>query len=203
MTDRPVKRKSAANLFVQFGNYSPMSRIGKNPIPIPAGVTISIDGQTVTVKGPKGELVHEAHRYISVSQKENELVCEIKHAGKESSALWGTTRAVLANLVTGVTAGFTKQLELHGVGFRGAIKGKNLELQVGFSHPVVVPAPEGITFTVEKEKITVEGPSAYLVGQVAANIRDIRPPEPYKGKGIRYMGEVVRRKVGKVVGTTA
>lgn len=180
-----------------------MSRIGKNPIPIPAGVTVTIDGQTVKVKGPKGELTHEVHRHISVSQKGQDLVCEVKHAGKESSALWGTTRAVLANLVTGVTQGFKKELELHGVGFRGAVKGKNLELQVGFSHPVVVTAPEGITFGVEKELITIEGPDAYLVGQVAADIRLIRPPEPYKGKGIRYVGEVVRRKVGKVVGTTA
>lgn len=180
-----------------------MSRIGKNPIPIPAGVTVTIDSGIVRVKGPKGELSHHVHRHIGVSQKDNVLVCEVKHASKESSALWGTTRAVLANLVQGVTEGFMKQLELHGVGFRGAVKGKNLELQVGFSHPVVVAAPPGVAFTVEKELITVAGPDRYVVGQVAANIRKIRPPEPYKGKGIRYKDEVVRRKVGKVVGTTA
>lgn len=180
-----------------------MSRIGKQPIPVPAGVTFSVNGRDVTIKGPKGELSHRLHHTMAVSQEGDALVCTVAKTSKESSALWGTTRALLSAMVTGVTAGFTKKLEMQGVGYRAALKGKNLELSVGFSHTVPVEAPEGISFKVEKELITVEGANKYLVGQVAANIRAVRPPEPYKGKGIRYQGEKVRRKVGKVVGTTA
>lgn len=180
-----------------------MSRIGKKPIELPAGVTAIIDGGVVTIKGPKGELVYQIHPDITVAPKDNQLLCAIKRPSKQASALWGTTRARLANMVKGVTEGFTKKLELQGVGYRAAVKEKNLELSVGFSHPVQVEAPPGITLQVDKEIVTVSGIDAYLVGQIAANIRLIRPPEPYKGKGIRYVGEIVRRKVGKAVGTTA
>ncbi|MBI3255562.1 MAG: 50S ribosomal protein L6 [Candidatus Andersenbacteria bacterium] len=180
-----------------------MSRIGKQPIPLPTGVTFTVNGRDVAVKGPKGELSHRLHHTMTVSQEGTALVCTVAKTSKESSALWGTTRALIAAMVSGVTAGFTKKLEMQGVGYRAALKGKNLELSVGFSHTVPIVAPEGISFKVEKELITVEGANKYLVGQVAANIRAVRPPEPYKGKGIRYQGEKVRRKVGKVVGTTA
>lgn len=179
-----------------------MSRIGKQPIEIPNGVTVSQASGVITVKGPKGELTHRLHPTIAVAQEGQTLVCSVARQTKEASALWGTTRAVVASLVEGVSKGFAKKLELQGVGYRAALKGKNLELSLGFSHPVVFATPEGITFKVEKEIITIEGPNKYLVGQVAANIRRVRPPEPYKGKGIRYLGEKVRRKVGKVVGTT-
>lgn len=177
-----------------------MSRIGKQPVSIPSGVTVTVDGQDVVVKGPKGTLSLVAHSDIAVTVADNTVVCEIKRQSKQSSALWGTTRANIANLVEGVTEGFKKQLELHGVGYRAQLKGKDLEFALGFSHPVLIKAPEGITFTVEKDHVTIEGIDKVLVGQVAANIRSLRKPEPYKGKGIRYVGEHVRRKVGKVVG---
>lgn len=180
-----------------------MSRIGKQPIPIPTGVTVTVKDLVVTVKGPKGELTRTIHPTMKVAVEGSTVVCSVGRPSKESSALWGTTRAVVASMVEGVSQGFKKQLEMQGVGYRAAVKGKNLELSVGFSHPVVVEAPEGITFKVEKELVTVEGFDKYVVGQVAADIRKVRPPEPYKGKGIRYLGEKVRRKVGKVVGTTA
>jgi large subunit ribosomal protein L6 len=180
-----------------------MSRIGKQIIAIPAGVTVTVDGAMVHVKGPKGALAVSVHPDIAVTVADNTLTCAIGHKTKKSAALWGTMRAILANAVTGVHEGFKKQLELQGVGYRASLQGKNLQLLVGYSHPVLIEAPEGISFTVEKEIVTVEGFDAYLVGQVAANIRKVRPPEPYKGKGIRYVGEHVRRKVGKVVGSAA
>lgn len=180
-----------------------MSRIGKQPVALPDGVSASVDSGVVTVKGPKGELSYKVHPTIAVEVKDGEVVCTVARNSKQSAALWGTTRAQIANLVTGVTEGFTKKLEMHGVGYRASVKGKDLELVVGYSHPVLVKAPEGVTFTVEKELITVEGIDAYTVGQIAAEIRDVRRPEPYKGKGIRYQDEQVRRKVGKVVGTAA
>lgn len=180
-----------------------MSRVGKVPITVPEGVSVNIEGQRVVVTGPKGELSWNVHPVINVELEDSTLVCSIGRQTKQSRALWGTTRAVLQNLVTGVAEGFRKQLELHGVGYRASVKGKDLELIVGFSHPVVVSAPEGITFTVEKEVVTVEGINAKEVGQVASDIRAVRPPEPYKGKGIRYAGENVRRKVGKVMGSAA
>ncbi len=179
-----------------------MSRIGKNPIQLPAGVTASLAGRVITVKGPQGELTHTIHPDIAVSIENNVITCTVARQSKRASALWGTTRAVIANLVAGVTEKFQKQLELQGVGYRAALKGQNLEMQLGFSHPVLVSAPEGITFQVEKEIITISGPDIVQVGQMAADIRAIRPPEPYKGKGVRYVGEHVRRKVGKVVGGT-
>lgn len=179
-----------------------MSRIGKQSIAIPSGVEVTVQGQDVHVQGPKGQLDIAVHPVIAVSVQDAALHCVIQHDTKKSSALWGTMRAILANAVHGVHEGFTKQLELQGVGYRASLQGKNLQLLVGFSHPVVIEAPEGISFTVEKEIVTVQGFDAYTVGQVAANIRKVRPPEPYKGKGIRYVGEHVRRKVGKVVGST-
>lgn len=180
-----------------------MSRIGKQPIVIPAGVDVAINGQEVRVKGPKGEIVVAIHPAIAVAIADGVVTCSISHATKKSAALWGTMRAIVANAVQGVSEGFSKQLELQGVGYRASLQGNNLQLLVGFSHPVIVEAPAGITFAVEKEVITITGFDAYQVGQVAANIRKIRPPEPYKGKGIRYVGEHVRRKVGKVVGAAA
>lgn len=180
-----------------------MSRIGKQLIPLPNGVTATVDGSTVHVKGPKGSLSIPVHPDIAATVADGVLTCSISHTTKKAPALWGTMRAILANAVAGVHEGFTKKLELQGVGYRASLQGNNLQLLVGFSHPVLIEAPEGISFTVEKEIITVTGFDAYLVGQVAANIRKVRPPEPYKGKGIRYVGEHVRRKVGKVVGSAA
>lgn len=180
-----------------------MSRIGKQPIKLPEGVTASIAGLTVSVKGPKGELTMTVHPHMNVAVKDGALLVSVAKSSKQGSALWGTTRANLANLVLGVSEGFRKQLELQGVGYRANLKGEDIELQVGFSHPVLIKAPEGIAFAVEKEIITVAGNSKQLVGHTAAAIRAVREPEPYKGKGIRYVGEVVRRKVGKVVGATA
>lgn len=188
-------------LCVKFGNS--MSRIGKQPIVLPPGVTANVSGQTVTVKGPKGELAGDVHPAIAVKVDEGKLVCTVAKPSKHGSALWGTTRANLANMVRGVVEGYRKQLELQGVGYRANLKGKDIELQVGFSHPVQIEAPEGVTFSVEKAIITVDGIDKQLVGQMAAEIRAVKPPEPYQGKGIRYVGEVVRRKVGKVVGATA
>lgn len=180
-----------------------MSRIGKQPIPVPQGVTVTLNNGVVQAKGPKGELSQTIHRDITVEIKDNVITCAIGRPSKEASALWGTTRALLANVIEGVTTGFQKKLELHGVGYKAVVKGNNLELALGFSHPIVVPAPKDVTFLVEKELITISGIDAYSVGQVAAEIRAIRPPEPYKGKGVRYKDEKVRRKVGKVVGATS
>lgn len=186
---------------MKFGNH--MSRIGKQPIKLPEGVTVSVSGLVVAVKGPKGELSAKFHPHMSVEVKAGSVTVSIAKKSKQAAALWGTTRANIANLVQGVTEGFKKQLELQGVGYRANLKGKDIELQIGFSHPVLIKAPEGIAFAVEKEIITVTGIDKQLVGQVTASIRAVRKPEPYQGKGIRYVGEVVRRKVGKVVGATA
>ena len=185
-----------------------MSRIGKQPITIPDGVRVTQDGAVVTVKGSLGELSHAIPEDIAVTISDDAISCETKRTlkggkGKQIRAHWGTTRARLANMVQGVSEGFKKELEIQGVGYKANVKGKDLELALGFSHPVVVEAPEGITFAVEKEIITVSGSDKVLVGQVAANIRAWRKPEPYKGKGLRYVGEHVRRKVGKVVGAAA
>lgn len=179
-----------------------MSRIGKQPVSLPEGVTASVQGDSITVKGPKGELSRSIHPDISVVVQDGVVACSIARKSKQARALWGTTRSVIAGAIEGVHAGHKKQLELHGVGYRASVKGKNLELAVGFSHPVTVEAPENVTFGVEKEVITVEGIDPVIVGQIASNIRKVRKPEPYKGKGIRYVGEHVRRKVGKVVGAT-
>ena len=197
MKSQLEERILVESYYAKFGN---MSRIGKQEIILPEGVTASIEDGVVTVKGPKGELSAKTHRDIAVEIADGKIVCSIARNSKQGHALWGTTRANVANLVKGVSDGFKKELELHGVGYKAELKGKDLEIRVGYSHSILIPAPEGITFLVEKEKITIEGIDKQEVGQVASDIRAHRKPEPYKGKGIRYVGERVRRKVGKVVG---
>ncbi len=174
-----------------------MSRIGKKPIAIPDGVTVSIDGAAISVRGPKGEVSREIPREISVSVDGNEIWCKPARETKKTPALWGLVRSLVANMVEGVTKGFEKRLEFEGVGYRMAVEGTTLVMQIGFSHPVKIPAKRGVAFSVEKNVIVVSGIDKELVGEVAAHIRSIRPTEPYKGKGIRYQGEVVRRKAGK------
>ena len=176
-----------------------MSRIGKAPIDVPGGVDISITGQSISVKGPKGELSRELSELVSVTQDGAVLQVERVDDSRAARAMHGLTRSLVANMVTGVTQGFRKELDIVGVGYRAAAKGSNaLELALGFSHPVNVTAPEGIEFVVpQPTRIEVHGIDKQLVGQVAANIRQWRKPEPYKGKGIRYVDEHVRRKAGK------
>jgi len=175
-----------------------MSRIGRAPISIPAGVEVTISGNTVAVKGPKGSLSMEVHPNIQVAIDGGVMTVTRPDDSNLNRSLHGLTRTLLSNMVTGVTAGFEKKLEIQGVGYRASKKGSDLEILVGYSHPVVVPAPEGIEFEVPAPtQIVVKGIDKQRVGQVAAEIRAIRPPEPYKGKGIRYEGEFVRRKVGK------
>ncbi|ADG75531.1 ribosomal protein L6 [Cellulomonas flavigena DSM 20109] len=176
-----------------------MSRIGRIPVPVPAGVDVTIDDRRVTVKGPKGELSHTIAAPLTVERDDaGALVVSRPDDERLSRSLHGLTRTLLANLVTGVTEGYTKKLEIVGTGYRVLAKGDNLEFALGFSHPVVVEPPAGITFAVESAtKFSVQGIDKQQVGEVAANIRKIRKPEPYKGKGVRYAGENVRRKVGK------
>ncbi|GEL96276.1 50S ribosomal protein L6 [Cellulomonas composti] len=175
-----------------------MSRIGKIPVPVPAGVDVNIDGAVVTVKGPKGTLTHTVASPIEVAQQDGTLVVTRPNDERVSRSLHGLTRTLLANLVTGVTEGYIKKLEIVGTGYRVTAKGTDLEFALGFSHPVLVTPPEGITFVVEAPtRFSVQGIDKQQVGEVAANIRKIRKPEPYKGKGVRYAGENVRRKVGK------
>lgn len=175
-----------------------MSRIGKAPIAIPSGVDVTLSGSHVVVKGPKGTLERDLHPDMSVTIDDGTITVTRPSDDRLHRSLHGLTRSLLANMVEGVTSGFSKTLEIQGVGYRAAAKGADLEVLVGFSHPVLVPAPEGITFTVESPtRIVVAGYDKQLVGQVAADIRALRPPDPYKGKGIRYEGEYVRRKAGK------
>jgi len=175
-----------------------MSRIGRQPIPLPAGVTVAIEPETVRVNGPKGALSERIHKDIEVTQDGEQLVVSRPTDRGEHRALHGLTRSLVANMVHGVTTGYEKRLEIQGVGYRAQLKGKNLELAVGYSHPVGVAAPEGIEFEVpQPTRVVVKGISKQLVGETAAIIRKQRPPEPYKGKGIRYEGEHVPRKVGK------
>ena len=175
-----------------------MSRIGRLPISIPAGVDVKIDGQAVTVKGPKGELSLVVKSPIEAALEEGTVVVTRPDDERESRSLHGLTRTLIANQIVGVTAGYTKGLEIVGTGYRVALKDKGVEFALGFSHPVYVEAPAGISFTVEGvNKMTVVGIDKQAVGEVAANIRKLRKPEPYKGKGVRYAGEVVRRKAGK------
>ena len=175
-----------------------MSRIGKMPIALPDGVTVEIDNQTIKVKGPKGELVQTMEPEIGARLEDNQIVVEIKQKTKRSAAMWGLYRSLFANMVTGVTEGYTKNLEMSGVGHRAAMQGSNLQLSVGFSHPVIMTPPAGVTYTVtENTKISVSGINKQIVGEAAAKIRAVKPPEPYKGKGIKYAGEVIRRKAGK------
>jgi large subunit ribosomal protein L6 len=175
-----------------------MSRIGRQPIPVPAGVTVAIEPELVSVKGPKGELSERIPRDIEVSQEGERLLVSRPTDRGEHRALHGLTRSLVANMVQGVTAGYEKRLEIQGVGYRAQMKGKNIELAVGYSHAVPIEAPQGIEFEVpQPTRIVVKGISKQQVGEIAAIIRKQRPPEPYKGKGIRYEGEYVARKVGK------
>jgi large subunit ribosomal protein L6 len=175
-----------------------MSRIGKQPIPVPDGVEITIAPELVTVKGPKGELEERVSRDIAVAQENGEIVVTRSTDRGEHRALHGLTRSLIANMVEGVTNGFEKRLEIQGVGYRAQLQGNKLVLALGYSHPVELNAPDGIDFEVpQPTRIVVRGISKQAVGEVAANIRKQRPPEPYKGKGIRYEGEYVARKVGK------
>jgi large subunit ribosomal protein L6 len=175
-----------------------MSRIGRLPIDIPAGVTVTVDGQQVAVKGPKGELALEVAKPIEVKVEENQVLVTRPDDERESRSLHGLTRTLINNNIIGVTQGYTKGLEVVGTGYRVAQKGSAVEFALGFSHPVTVEPPAGITLTVEgNNKLTVSGIDKQAVGETAANIRKIRKPEPYKGKGVRYAGEVVRRKAGK------
>ncbi|PJE59735.1 MAG: 50S ribosomal protein L6 [Candidatus Portnoybacteria bacterium CG10_big_fil_rev_8_21_14_0_10_44_7] len=174
-----------------------MSRIGKQPIKIPTGVDVRLQEKNLQVKGPKGELILAVHPQILVTIKPEEISVRPQKETKENRALWGLFRSLIANMVEGVTAGFEKKLEFNGVGFKAQVQGNKLVLEVGFSHPVEIEAPAGITLAVEKNVITISGVDKQMVGQTAAKIRAIKKPEPYKGTGIRYQGEVVRKKAGK------
>ena len=180
-----------------------MSRIGKKPIEIPKEVEVKIENRAVRVKGPKGELVYQYRPEISVEIREEKIFVLPKRRTKQTNALWGLTRALLANMVEGVVKGFEKKLEIRGIGYRAFLEGENLVLYLGLSHPLKVKQPEGIKFIVEKNIITVQGIDKQLVGQTAAKIRKLRPPDPYKGKGIRYLGEEVIKKEGKKAVTAA
>jgi large subunit ribosomal protein L6 len=178
-----------------------MSRIGKQPITVPAGVEVKIDGLDVSVKGPKGQLAQSIDALVSARLDGDQLLVERADESREARSYHGLYRTLLSNMVVGVSEGFSKKLEIQGVGYRAALKGKDLELQLGYSHPVLVKAEDGITFEVPvPTQITVSGYDKQKVGQVAADIRKWRKPEPYKGKGIRYEGEYVRRKLGKAAG---
>ena len=176
-----------------------MSRIGRAPVPVPSGVNVALEGNSVTVSGPRGELSHTLAGEITVRQEGQILLVERPDDERRSRSLHGLTRTLVNNMVVGVTAGFSKDLEIVGVGYRATPKGPStIELALGFSHPVTVEAPSGVTFEVPAPtRVTVRGSDKQVVGEVAAKIRKLRPPEPYKGKGVRYAGEVVRRKAGK------
>lgn len=180
-----------------------MSRVGRKPIEVPKSVEVTVTGAHVEVKGPKGTLTLEVPPAVSVSVQETDgaktLVVALQEEG--ANAIWGTMRALLSNLLTGVASGFSRSLEINGIGYRAALKGKALELEVGFSHPVTFPLPDGVSATVEKNIVTISGVDKQLVGETAAQLRRIRPPEPYKGTGIKYTDEVVRRKAGKTAKT--
>jgi large subunit ribosomal protein L6 len=175
-----------------------MSRIGRMPVPVPSGVEVTIDGQSVTVKGPKGTLSHVVADPITVSQQDGVISVARPDDERESKALHGLSRTLIANMVTGVTSGYAKTLEIVGTGYRVTAKGSDLEFALGYSHPILIPAPEGISFRVEAPtRFAVEGIDKQQVGEVAATIRKLRKPDPYKGKGVRYQGEQIRRKAGK------
>lgn len=174
-----------------------MSRIGKKPIKIVDGVEVKLDGDVISVKGPKGALTRTLVNEIIVEVKDGEICLTPRNHDKKSLSYWGLTRTLIANMIDGVVKGYEKKLEINGVGFKCKIEGKDLILDVGYSHPVKVDAVDGITFATEKNTITVTGIDKELVGQISASIRRVKPPEPYKGKGIKYSNEVIRRKVGK------
>jgi large subunit ribosomal protein L6 len=175
-----------------------MSRIGKKPVPIPSGVTASVDGQQVAVKGPKGELKHVLVDEVIAKLEDGSIEVAPRDETQTARAMWGMSRTLVANLVTGVTEGFTKKLEITGVGYRAAVQGTNVQLQLGYSHDILFPIPDGIQVQCPKPtEIVITGIDKQKVGQVAAEIRRFRPPEPYKGKGVRYAGEFILRKEGK------
>jgi large subunit ribosomal protein L6 len=176
-----------------------VSRIGRQPVPLPEGVEVNIKGRHVTVKGPKGQLSRDFHPDMKIALEDSQIVVTRPSDHRFHRSLHGLTRALLANMVEGVSKGFSKRLEIEGIGYRAEMQGQTLVLNIGYSHPVYIPAPPGITITVERgaKALTVEGVDKELVGEMAARIRAVRKPEPYKGKGIRYAGERVRRKAGK------
>ncbi len=180
-----------------------MSRIGQKPIAVPDGVAVSVADFVVSAKGPKGELAHRLHRDIGAVVEGREVRVTPRRQSKKSAALWGLTRSLIANMVEGVDRGFRKELEYEGIGFRAQLDGQTLIFQLGFSHPVRFSSPQGIMLGIEKNVITITGVDKALVGETAARIRALKPPEPYKGKGIRYRGEVIRRKAGKKAITAA
>lgn len=183
----------------RFGNFY-MSRIGKKPIVIPSGVTVDLTADKVKIKGPKGELVLDLHPNVKVEKTDSEINVKVdKENVKQQRALWGLFRSLINNMVNGVTTGYTKVLEINGVGYKAAVSGKKLVLNLGYSHPIELEVPAGLETKIEKNQLSITGIDKQVVGQFAAVVRDQRPPEPYKGKGIKYLGEVIRRKAGKVV----
>jgi large subunit ribosomal protein L6 len=178
-----------------------MSRVGKKPILIPQGVEVKVEGQNVLVKGPKGELNFEVRREIGIEIKDNNVIVFPQKQIKKVAALWGTTRAIIANMVKGVVSGYEEKLEVIGIGFKAKMEGGTLVLEVGFSHPIKIEKPENINFTIEKNIITITGINKELVGQIAAKIRKVKVPEPYKGTGIKYIDEIIKKKAGKKVTT--
>ncbi|MBX4187615.1 MAG: 50S ribosomal protein L6 [Candidatus Doudnabacteria bacterium] len=177
-----------------------MSRVGKKPVTLPAGVTAEVKENIVKIKGSKGELTLDVHPKVKVALENNEIIVSVTHPdNKQERALWGLFRSLINNMVTGVTNGFTKVLEVNGVGYKAAVQGTKLAMSLGYSHPVDMEIPKGLDVKVEKNVITISGFDRQLVGQFAAVVREQRPPEPYKGKGIKYSDETIRRKAGKVV----
>ncbi len=181
-----------------------MSRIGKKTIIIPSGVDVKVDGSLVIVKGPKGELQQEIHKIITLEINDNKIDVKVPNEeANDQKALWGLFRTLINNMIVGVTEGFEKKLEINGVGYKASMNGQKLVLNVGYSHPVEFNIPEGINCKVEANVVTIAGSNKQLVGEVAANIRKVRKPEPYKGKGIKYSDEIIRRKAGKAAGKAA
>jgi large subunit ribosomal protein L6 len=175
-----------------------MSRIGKKPVPVPSGITANVEGQTVKIKGPKGALQVVLHDDVAVKLDDGQIKVDPRFETKRARSQWGTSRTLIANLIAGVTKGFEQRLEINGVGYRASVQGKNLQIALGYSHDIVYPIPEGITIATPRPvEIVITGSDRQKVGQVAAEIRDYRPPEPYKGKGIKYAGERIFRKEGK------
>ena len=197
------ERIQEVKFFVKFGSLTTptMSRIGKKPIEIPAGVLVQIEGQKVTVQGPKGELSRDFRSEISLAQSENNVVVGVRSDSKLARSLWGLTRTLISNMIQGVTKGYEKRLEIEGVGYRAELQGDTLVLSLGFSHPIKMKTPEHVTVALDKSVIIITGIDKEEVGQFAAKIRKARPPEPYKGKGIHYEGEIIRRKLGKKAAT--
>ncbi|HLU65989.1 MAG TPA: 50S ribosomal protein L6 [Kofleriaceae bacterium] len=177
-----------------------MSRVGKKPIPVPSGVQVSVSGSAISVKGPKGQLQMDLHPKVKVTQEGSELVCTRDSDDRESRAAHGLVRAHLANMVQGVSAGFQRKLEINGVGYRAEVSGKKLVLQLGYSHPINYDLPDGVTAAVDKNVVVLSGIDKQLLGATAAKVRSFRPPEPYKGKGVKYAEETILRKVGKAAG---